>query len=313
MIDQLLRFDGQVAVVTGAGGGLGRAYAELLAARGASIVVNDPGVDLDGSGGDEGPAREVVRAIESAGGSAVFNLEPVGSQEAGQRLIRQALETFGHVDIVVNNAGIFAPRHTFLETSQESFEQLFRVHVMGAVHTTRAAWPHMRDRHYGKIINVTSSNAYVGSAGRLEYSTAKGAVHGFTKTLAKESLDSGIYVNAIAPGALTRPVTVSTDKYPEKDFARPFSADLVAPTVAWLAHPGTHVNGEVFTTMAGTTAHLVIAETYGFGSDMPTPEDIRDNADRIFIGEQARNSGLQFFDDATEGAMALLARFGNRR
>jgi NAD(P)-dependent dehydrogenase (short-subunit alcohol dehydrogenase family) len=308
-----LRFDGQVAVVTGAGGGLGRAYAELLAVRGASVVVNDPGVALDGAGGDDGPAREVVWAIESAGGKAVPNFDPVGTEEAGQRLIEQAVETFGRVDIVVNNAGIFTPRYTFLDTSTESFERLFRVHVMGTVHTVRAAWPHMQMQHYGKIINVTSSNAYVGSAGRLEYSTAKGAVHGFTKTLAKESLDSGIYVNAIAPGALTRPVTASTDMYDDEEFARPFSAELVAPTVAWLAHPDTHVNGEVFTAVAGTTAQLVVGETYGFGSDLPTPEDIRDNSDRIFMGEQARNCGLEFFDDASEGALALLARFGNRR
>jgi NAD(P)-dependent dehydrogenase (short-subunit alcohol dehydrogenase family) len=308
-----LRFDGHVAVITGAGGGLGRAYAELLASRGASIVVNDPGVALDGGGGDEQRAREVVRAIESAGGTAVPNFDRVGSAEAGQSLIRQAVETFGRIDIVVNNAGIFTPRHTFLDTSTESFERLFRVHVMGTVQTVRAAWPYMQARHYGKIINVTSSNAYVGSAGRLEYSTAKGAVHGFTKTLAKESPDYGIFVNAIAPGALTRPVIASTDRYREEEFARPFSADLVAPTVAWLAHPDTRVNGEVFTAVAGTTAQLVIAETYGFGSDTPTPEDIRDNIDRIFMGKQARSSGLEFFEDASEGALALLARFGNRR
>jgi NAD(P)-dependent dehydrogenase (short-subunit alcohol dehydrogenase family) len=307
-----LRFDGQVAVITGAGGGLGRAYAHLLASRGASVVVNDPGVGLDGAGGDEGPARATVREIENAGGVAIANFDPVGSEAAAESLLGDAIDAFGRIDIVINNAGIFTPRYGFEETSTDSFERLFRVHVMGTVNTSRAAWPYMRDRRYGKIINITSSNAYLGSAGRLEYSTAKGAVHGFTKTLAKESLEYGIYVNAVAPGALTRPVTASTRLYDGAEFARPFAADLVAPTVVWLAHPDTHVNGEVFTAVAGTTAQLVIGETYGFGSDAPTPEDLRDNSDRIFMGEQARRSGLEFFTDASEGALALLARFGNR-
>jgi short-subunit dehydrogenase len=170
----------------------------------------------------------------------------------------------------------------------------------------------MRAQRYGKIVNITSSNAYVGSAGRLEYSTAKGAVHGFTKTLAKESLEHGIHVNAVAPGALTRPVTASTAKYSDDEFARTFSADLVAPTVAWLAHEDTDVNGQVFTAVAGTTAQLVIGETYGYGSDAPTPEDVRDHAGDIFMRDEAHASGLEFFDDATEGALALVARFGHR-
>jgi NAD(P)-dependent dehydrogenase (short-subunit alcohol dehydrogenase family) len=212
----------------------------------------------------------------------------------------------------VNNAGVFTPRYSFSDTTDESFLRLFRVHVMGTVHTTRAAWPHMQAQRYGKILNVTSSNGYVGSAGRLEYSTAKGAVHGFTKTLAKESVEYGIAVNAIAPGALTRPVTASTDRYSDSGFARTFAVELVAPTVAWLVHEQTEVNGQVFTVVAGTTAQLVIGETYGYGSDAPTPEDSREHAGEIFMGEDARAGGLQFFDDATDGAMALVARFGNR-
>jgi NAD(P)-dependent dehydrogenase (short-subunit alcohol dehydrogenase family) len=311
-IMEYLRFDSRVAVVTGAGRGLGRAYAELLAARGARIVVNDPGVNLDGSGGDENPALEVVRAIEAAGGAAVANVEPVGTEQAAERLMAQAMDVFGRIDIVVNNAGIFTPRYTFMDTSTESFERLFQVHVMGTIHNTRAAWPHMLGRHYGKIINVSSSTGYVGSIGRLEYSTAKAAVHGFTKTLAKESLSCGIYVNAIAPGALTRPVSASTDLYSDEEFARAFSASLVAPTVVWLAHHDTEVNGEVFTAVGGTTAQLVFAETYGYGSDTPTPENLRDNTHLIFLGEDARRSGLHFPTDASEGAMALLARFGHR-
>lgn len=307
-----LRFDGRVAVVTGAGGGLGRAYAELLASRGACVVVNDPGVALDGAGGDRRPALDVVAAITAAGGHAVANFDAVGTEAAGESIVEQAISVFGRIDIIVNNAGVFTPRYTFLDTTDESFLRLFRVHVMGSVHMVRAAWPYLCAQHYGKILNVTSSNAYVGSAGRLEYSTAKGAVHGFTKTLAKESLDHGVYVNAIAPGALTRPVSASTDKYDEAAFARTFAVELVAPTVAWLVHEDTEVNGQVFTAVAGTTAQVVIGETYGYGSDAPTPENVRDHVDEIFLGDEARTSGLQFFDDATEGALALVGRFGHR-
>jgi NAD(P)-dependent dehydrogenase (short-subunit alcohol dehydrogenase family) len=305
-----LRFDGQVVVVTGAGRGLGRAYAELFAARGANVVVNDPGVALDGSGGSSSPAQEVVEAIRSSGGSAIASFDAVGNAPAAESLVRQAMEAFGRIDVLVNNAGIFYPNRTFTETTHESFEALMQVHLMGTIHNTRAAWPHFVAQKYGKIVNVTSSVGYLGTRSRIEYGTAKAAVHGFTRTLSKEAQDSGIFVNAVAPGALTRPVTASTQNFPD-EFSTAFSPDLVAPTVVWLAHRDTNVNGEVFTVMAGTTAQVVIGASAGFRHAHPTPELLRENVDSIFFGdEQKAATTLSFYQDGEEEGMALVGKYG---
>jgi NAD(P)-dependent dehydrogenase (short-subunit alcohol dehydrogenase family) len=306
-----LRLDGHVAVVTGAGRGLGRAHAELLAARGARVVVNDPGVELDGSGGDHSPAQDVVDGIVAAGGEAVANFDPMGTEDAAVTVIEQAVDTFGRIDILVNNAGIFTPMYTFMDTTTESFERVLQVHLMATIHTTRAAWPHMKRRHYGKIVNTTSAVGYLGNTGRLEYATAKAAVHGFTRTLSLDSLEHGIHVNALSPGALTRPVTASTDAFPE-EIAHAFAPALVSPTVVWLAHPDTKVNGESFTSIAGTTAQVVIGETYGYGSDTPTPEGIRDHLDDVMMGKQAADSGLVFHHDADSQGLTVIERFGHR-
>jgi NAD(P)-dependent dehydrogenase (short-subunit alcohol dehydrogenase family) len=307
-----LRLDGQVAVVTGAGRGLGRAHALLLAERGARVVVNDPGVELDGTGGGRGPAEEVVDLIRSSGGAAVANFDRVGTAQAAEALIGQALGAFGHIDILVNNAGIFTPAHDFADTTTDSFDRVLRVHLMGTIHSIRAVWPHMVGRHYGKIINTVSAVGYIGSPGRLEYGTAKAAVHGFTRNLAVESLAQGICVNAISPGARTRPVTASTpDEFPE-EIAKAFGPELVSPTVLWLAHPDTKVNGEVFTAIAGTTAQVVIGEGYGWGSDAPTAEQIRDNVDRVFLSDDVVRAGLvRHYDSDTQG-LTVISRFGNR-
>lgn len=305
---QELRFDDQVVVITGAGRGLGREYGLLLASRGARVVVNDPGVELDGRGGTHAPADDVVRTIVAAGGEAVANFDPVGTEDAAQRLVAQAIENFGRIDVVVNNAGIFTPMQSFADTSPESFEALFRVHVMGTVHTTRAAWPHLVGQRYGRIINVASAVGYIGTQGRIQYGTAKGAIHGFTRTLSKDVGDLDIRVNAIAPGALTRPVTASTDNFPPQAAAA-FSPALVAPAVAWLAHRDTTINGQVFTVMAGTTSQIVIGEASGFRHANPTPELLRDNAHRIFVDKDAAAPGLSFYDDGEEQGMALVSRY----
>jgi NAD(P)-dependent dehydrogenase (short-subunit alcohol dehydrogenase family) len=270
-------------------------------------------VELDGSGGDPAPAEEVVALIHARGGDAVANLEPVGTQQAAERLIQQAVDTYGRLDILVNNAGIFTPMHNFTDTTTESFERVLQVHLMGAIHNTRAAWPHMAAEHYGKIVNTVSAVGYIGSPGRLEYGTAKAALHGFTRGLAVESLTAGIYVNALSPGARTRPVTASTpDEFPE-DIARAFGPELVSPTVLWLVHPSTTVNGEVFTSIAGTTAQVVIGEAYGFGSDEPSAEQIRDNLDRVWLPDSVVDAGLVRHFDADSQGLTVISRFGNRR
>jgi NAD(P)-dependent dehydrogenase (short-subunit alcohol dehydrogenase family) len=291
-----LRFDGKVALVTGGGRGLGRGYARLLAARGTQIVVNDPGTDLRGDGADRKPAAQVVEEIVSAGGKAVANFDSVADEAGARRMVDQAIAAFGRIDIVINNAGNFLVKRPFEETSRDSFETIWRVHVMGSINVTRAAWPHMTAQRYGRIVNTTSHVGYLGLAGELEYSVAKSALHGFTRTLSLEAEGHGIAVNAVAPGGMTRPVT-AYHVLPDA-FNTAFSPDLVAPTVVWLAHEQCPVNGEIFGVMAGTTVRIKIAETKGYRSRTPTPEAIRDHFERILDDATLAASGLTFGAEA---------------
>jgi len=303
-----LRLDGRVALVTGAGRGLGRSYARLLAARGASVVVNDPGVSMRGEGGDEGPARDVVEEIRSSGGDAVANFESVASEAGAEAAVAQAVDAFGRVDIVVNNAGIFMPERDFLGTSSESFARLWQVHVMGSINVARAAWPRLMAQAFGRIINTTSHVGYLGCRGLIEYSVAKAAIHGFTRSLALEAESSGVTVNAVAPGAMTRPVA-EVAGLPETFASEAYDASLVAPTLVWLAHEQCDANGEVFGVMAGTTTRIKIAETSGFHSRNPTPETVRDNFGRIMDAATLKESGLLFPSEAKERGIELIALY----
>lgn len=303
-----LRFDNQVAIVTGAGRGMGRAHALLLAARGALVVVNDPGVDLRGNGSDKGPADEVVAEIIARGGKAVASFDSVATAEGCSAIVAKALDSFGGVHIIVNNAGNFVDSRPFLETSSESFESLFQVHVMGAVNIIRAAWPHMVAQSYGRIINIGSHGGYYGHGGKFEYAVAKGAIHGLTMTLAMEGKDHGITANVVAPGASTRPV-LSWAK-PGMFDGPAFSADLVSPTVVWLAHADCKANGESFGAIAGSTTRIVIAETKGYQVRQPTPEAIRDHFAQIEdAGEQACSGHLVFPEGAIPRGAQLVAQF----
>ncbi len=303
-----LRLDGKVALVTGAGRGLGRSYARLLAARGAGVVVNDPGVGLRGEGGDEGPASTVAEEIRSSGGSAVANFESVASEAGAALAVAQAVEHFGRIDIVVNNAGIFMPERDFLQTTSESFTRLWQVHVMGSVNVTRAAWPHVLAQSFGRIINTTSHVGYLGCRGLLEYSVAKAAIHGFTRSLALEAEGSGVTVNAVAPGAMTRPVA-DLAGLPETFASPAYDTSLVAPTLVWLAHQDCDANGEVFGVMGGTTNRIKIAETDGFHSRSPTPETVRDNFGRIMDAAALEESDLLFSVDAKQRGTELIALY----
>lgn len=301
-----LRYDGRVALVTGAGGGLGRAHALLLASRGAAVIVNDPGAALDGGGHDDGPASGVVAEIADAGGTAVADFGSVASQDDTGEMIAAAIENFGRIDIVVNNAGNFRASVPFAQTSADSFRSLWEVHVLGAVNAIRAAWPHMIAARYGRIVNTTSHSGYLGAPGMVEYGAAKAAVHGLTRSLSLEAANHGITVNAIAPGARTRPVA---DHYPDFPETAAFAADLVSPTMAWLAHENCPVNGEIFTAIAGTTARIRIAETVGFQSRTPTPEDISQHADDILDRDSFDRSNLVFATTSPQRGMDLIARF----
>ena len=303
----VLRLDGQVALVTGAGRGLGRAYALLLAARGARVVVNDPGAELDGSGRDGGFAAAVVGEIEAAGGAAAANLDSVATEAGAAAMIAQALDTFGDLHIVINNAGIFTPARPFLETSTASFLDVMQVHLMGAVNTCRASWAHLIGQGYGRIINVGSHTAYFGHSGRFEYASAKGAVHGFTLSLAMEGKAHGIAVNLLAPGAGTRPVRSWDD---QAIFAtEAFAPELAAPTAVWLAHDSCDVSGHAIGVIAGATSRIVVGETRGYQSRRPTPEAIAAHRAAIVEPGDVSASNLELPAGAVERGIQLVGRF----
>ena len=196
-------FKGRVAIVTGAGGGVGRQHALALAARGAKVVVNDLGGARDGSGGSVSAAQAVVDEIRGAGGEAIANGASVTDWEAVQAMVQQAVDTWGRVDILVNNAGILRDK-TFAKMDLADFRTVIDVHLMGAVHCSKAVWPHMVAQKYGRILMTTSSTGLYGNFGQSNYGAAKLALVGFMQTLALEGAKSDIRVNSLAPTAATR-------------------------------------------------------------------------------------------------------------
>jgi NAD(P)-dependent dehydrogenase (short-subunit alcohol dehydrogenase family) len=199
-----IRFDDRVAIVTGAGGGLGRAHAVLLASRGAKIVVNDLGGAVDGSGSSARAADAVVEEIRAAGGEAVASHDAVDDPDGAGRIIDAALSSFGKLDIVINNAGILRDV-SFLKMDDAAWESVIRVHLTGTMRVSKAAWPHLRKNEYGRVVNTTSAAGLYGNFGQANYSAAKMGIVGLTKTLAHEGAKYGITVNAIAPGTTLTP------------------------------------------------------------------------------------------------------------
>jgi len=266
--------------VTGAGRGLGRAYARLLGQRGASIVVNDLGGSMGGIGKDRGPAVATAEGITAAGGVAVADHSDVATVEGGQTLIDLALEHFGRVDILINNAGIIRWAGPPAADADNLAAHL-AVHVAGSFNTTRAAWPHMVDQGYGRIVMTTSSGVF-GLPDNLSYATAKGGVIGLARSLNTAGVRHGIKVNLIAPAAATRmageqaAATVATGGATD---ASPMSPDLVAPMVAFLAHEDCPVSGEIYAAGFGRFARVFIASTEGYVHDTPEPsiEDVARN------------------------------------
>ena len=271
------RFDGRVAVVTGAGRGLGRAYARLLAQRGASVVVNDLGGSMEGDGADAGTAAAVAGEIVAAGGVALADGSDVATPAAAQALVDAAIERFGRLDILVNNAGII--RWAGLpDADVDNLDRHLAVHVTGSFNTIRAAWPHLVERGYGRIVNTTSTGLF-GLPTNLSYATAKGGVIGLTRSLATAGAAHGITLNLIAPAAVTRMAGQSGDigpDSPDSPDPGPMSPALVAPMVAFLAHEDCPVTGEIYAAGAGRFARIFIASTPGYlhAGGEPTIEDV---------------------------------------
>ena len=258
-------FEGRVAAITGAGRGIGRAYALLLASRGARVVVNDLGGSIQGLGADAGVASHVAAEIAAAGGSAIADENDVAAPSGAQALVDAAVGNFGRLDILVNNAGIMQWAG-LPDVDQENVERHLAVHVLGSFNTTRAAWPHMVDQGYGRIVMTTSSGIF-GLPKNLSYATAKGGVVGLTRSIATMSEAHGIKVNLIAPAAMTRMAGPGAD---QDDTASPLAPGRVAPLVAFLAHEACPVNGEMYAAGAGRFARIFIASTPGYVAAEPT-------------------------------------------
>jgi len=250
------RFDGRVAVVTGGGRGIGRAHAHLLAARGASVVVNDLGSSIDGTGADTAPAATVAAEIVAAGGAAVADHHDVSSPTGGQALVDAALTHFGRVDIVVNNAGTV--RWAGMpDVDADNLAHHLAVHVGGSFNTTRAAWPHMVAQRYGRVVMTTSTGIF-GLPNNVSYATAKAALIGLARSLTTAGRSHGIKVNLVAPVAFTR---MAGGPGPASDQMAP---DHVAPMVAFLAHESCPVSGEIYAAGANRCARIFVAETEGY-------------------------------------------------
>ncbi|BCI55149.1 short-chain dehydrogenase [Mycolicibacterium litorale] len=270
-----LRYDGRVAVVTGGGRGLGRAYALLLASRGAKVVVNDLGGSLTGDGSDAGPAQDVVREIAAAGGEAVATADSVATPEGGRAIVGTALDTYGRLDILIHNAGNVR-RGPLREMSDSDFDDVLDVHLRGAFHVVRQAFPVMCDAGYGRIVLTSSIGGLYGNHDVVNYAVAKAGVIGLSNVAAIEGAAHGVKSNVIVPAAVTRMAEgIDTSAYP------PMEPELVAPTVGWLTHEFCSVTGEMFIALAGRVATAVVAESPGVHRPSWTVEDVAADLDAI--------------------------------
>jgi NAD(P)-dependent dehydrogenase (short-subunit alcohol dehydrogenase family) len=262
--------EGRVAVVTGAGGGLGRQHALRFAERGAKVVVNDLGVDSTGEGAGQKFADQVVAEIEAAGGEAVANYDGVHDWDGGSGVVAAALDAFGRIDIVINNAGILRDV-SFGKLEPPQLDAVLKVHLYGGFHVARAAWPHLKDQGYGRIVNTTSGSGLYGNFGQSNYSAAKLGLVGLTRTLAIEGAKYGISAHAIAPVAKSR---MTEDVMPGQLLER-LEPEYVSPLVAYQVSEACTDTGRIYSVGGGYIARVAIVEGEGATFDgVPTPEDV---------------------------------------
>jgi NAD(P)-dependent dehydrogenase (short-subunit alcohol dehydrogenase family) len=301
-----MRFDGRSVVVTGGGRGFGRQHALLLASRGAKIVVADYGMELDGSGSSAEPAQLVAKEIEAAGGEAIPCFANVAEESGAAEVVKTAVDAFGGLDILINNAGI-CDHAWFEDLTAENFLRLVRHHYLGTVHTSLAAWPHLREADHGCIVN-TASEAILGNVPKaVSYSGAKGAVFAFTRALALDGKRHGIRVNAVAPRGNTRMsdsrILAFTFDQPEENFKNEFfdqmRPEYVSPAVAFLAHESCALTGEVFVSGMLKVMRIAVIETEGltFTPETLSPEGIAENLDALMDITDATLMGIEMFND----------------
>ncbi len=293
-----IKFDDKVAIVTGAGGGIGKEHALELARRGAKVVVNDLGGNVDGSGASDA-ANEVVELIKSEGGEAISNGASVTDLDAVKAMVNQTMEEWGRIDILVNNAGILRDK-SFHKVTLDDFNLVMDVHFQGSLNCTHSIFPIMREQEYGRIIFTSSASGVYGNFGQTNYGSAKMAMIGLMNTLKLEGQNKNIFTNSITPVAYTR----MTEGLIPEDFGKNLRSEFITPAVIYLASDQAP-NGVIIAAGAGVFSRILIHETMGvslgMGEDM-TPENIHANWDKISDMTEARalqNGGeqtLKFFE-----------------
>ncbi|MDQ3931663.1 MAG: SDR family oxidoreductase [Actinomycetota bacterium] len=294
-------YEGRVAIVTGAGGGLGRSHALLLASRGAKVLVNDLGVNRHGEGPGESMADGVVREILTAGGEAAANYNGVQTLEGGQAIVKSAFDRWGRVDIVVNNAGILRDV-SFKNLQDDQLDAVMKVHLYGAFHVTRAAWPLLREQAYGRIVNTTSGSGLYGNFGQSNYAAAKMGLIGLTRTLAQEGMKYGITCNAIAPIAASR---MTADILPPQLFER-LEPAWVSPIVGYLVSEECTETGRIFYAGGGYYARVAVME--GRGVTYASAPSVEDLAERW--SEIVKMDGAREFANLGESTFAVMQALG---
>ena len=269
-------FENRVVIVTGAGNGLGKAYALELGKRGAKVVVNDLGGAVDGSGSGNSPADDVVNEIIENGGEAVANYDSVATKDGGESIVQTAVDSFGTVDAVINNAGILRDK-SFANMTEEEFSLIIEVHLKGTYYVTQPAFKIMKENNYGRIVNVASPSGLFGNFGQTNYGAAKMGIVGLTNVLAIEGAKYNIKVNVIAPTAYTR----MTEALLPEDVGKLFSAELVTPMVTYLASEACEPTHEIFGVAAGRFARIGIITHEGYVNTQAAAEDIASNIEEI--------------------------------
>ncbi len=295
-----LRFEDRVAVITGAGGGLGRAYALLLAERGARVVVNDLGGGVDGSGSGSSMADQVVQEIHDAGGEAIANYDTVATVEGGDAIIQAALEKFGRIDIVINNAGILRDK-SFVKMSPEEVTAVLDVHLLGAFNVTRSAFEFMKNANYGRLLFTTSAAGLFGNFGQANYAAAKMGLVGLSNVLAIEGEKYNIKSNVIAPVAKTR-----LSEHVLSAFGDALDIDYVRPLAAYLVSEECSLTHEVISVGGGRYARVFVGEAPGWNApsgEIPSPEAVREHLDLVM-----NTDGFTIPRSATDEIMTLVAQ-----
>jgi NAD(P)-dependent dehydrogenase (short-subunit alcohol dehydrogenase family) len=294
-----ISFDGRVAIVTGAGGGLGKAYALQLAARGAKVVVNDLGGAPDGSGSGTSMADQVVEEIKKAGGEAVPNYDGVDTSDGGQAIVQTALDTWGQVDVLINNAGILRDV-TLMKMTEGDFDRVVEVHLKGSYNVTKAVFPHMRERAYGRIVMTTSAAGLYGNFGQANYSAAKMGIVGLMNTLELEGAKYNVRTNTVAPIAASR----LTETIMPPEVLEKLRPGMVVPMVLYLCSEECQVSGDIYSAGGGYFSRAAMVEGKGVCFDPKkdvSMEDVRDALGKIADMSQARE-----FPNAMDNAAIVL-------